>query len=92
MRDGGGIEVRVADALAWIDHETGVGAARVHPEFDDFAVAVEELIELHFTKVLDAEVVGSVGIFATEGEPRASYGLERGAFNGRAVGVQDLDA
>ncbi len=67
--DCGGVEVGVPGALSWVDHESGVGSARVHPEFYDFAVAVEKLVEFHFAEVLDAKIIGGVGVFTAESEP-----------------------
>jgi len=92
MGDCGGVEVGVTGALSWVDHESGVGSARVHPEFYDFAVAVEKLVEFHFAEVLDTEIVGGVGVFTAEGEPRAANGLKSRAFDGGAVCMQDLDS
>ena len=85
------LKIRVAAADAGIDAEAGVRAARVAPEFDDFAVAVNEVIELHLAPVLESEIVGVHRVFSAEGEPRIFHRLQDDLLVGLAVCGKDFD-
>ena len=55
-----GIEVAIATTTAGVDNVAAVGAARVMPKLHDFAIHIEELVELHFVPLEEPKVAGGV--------------------------------
>ena len=91
VRERSGVKERVALAATRIDLETRVGSARIVPEFDDFAVAIQILIQFHLAPVVDAKVVADIGVLASKGEIRVAYGLQQDPLDPFPVCVQHFD-
>src|SRR5688500_4522310 len=70
------IEEGIATAKAWINFETRIRPARVEPQFYNFAIRIEKLIQLHLLPFMHAEVIAGRTVFTSKSKIRFADRLQ----------------